>query len=131
MRRLKRFLLGLALFSLALPRALPQSYSITEAQLAALEEELRTQRQELERQKELLSGQETLLQELNEQLARSAEELRSSQEALAESRQALQEARQSLNRYDSKRLKTALIAGAASLVVGVAGGLVGGYFIGR
>lgn len=131
MRHLKRFLLAWALFLLALPRALPQSYSITEAQLRALEQELTTQRQELERQKELLSGQETLLAELNRQLESASEELRNSQQALAESRQALAEARQSLNRYDSKRLKAALIAGAVSLVVGAAGGLVGGYFIGR
>ena len=131
MRRLKKSLLALALFLAALRPALPQSYSITEAQLAALEKELTTQRRELAAQKELLKEQEELLKELNRQLETAGEELRNSRNALAESRQALTEARQSLKRYDSKKLRTAIIAGAASLVVGVAGGFVGGWFAGR
>ena len=131
MTRLKRFLSALALLSLALPRGSPQSYSISEAQLRTLEEELRTQRQELQAQRELLDGQESLLKELNERLASSAEELRNSEQALAESRQALKDARASLTRYDGKRLRTAVIAGACSLAVGAACGFVGGWLAGR
>ena len=131
MLRLKKSLLALALFWAALPQALPQSYSITEAQLTALERELTAQRKELQTQKALLDEQETLLQTLNEQLASAAEELRTSEQALSEARQALAEARTSLKKYDSKALRTAIIAGTCSLVVGAAAGFAGGYFIGK
>ena len=131
MQGLKRLFFLLLLSLAALQLALPQSYSITAEQLAALERELETQRAELRTQKELLDGQEALLERLNKELQSSAEELRNSQEALQEARQALSEARVSLKKYAGKKLGQAVIAGAVSLVVGAAAGIAGGYFIGK
>ena len=43
----------------------------------------------------------------------------------------ISEVRTSLKRYDSKALRTAIIAGACSLVVGAAAGFAGGWFAGK
>lgn len=126
----RRFLM-LPLFLAALRLASPQSYYVTEDQLRTLEEESRARKEELQAQESQLRELNLQLERLSQQLEISERELASSLQALEESGQALKEAKESLKRYAGRSLRGKILAAAASLVVGAAGGIAAGYFLAK
>lgn len=108
--RLLLLLLPLCLFSPGYATVTAAEYTVTEEQLASLEQVFSELRSEQETQQTLLTGQKAQIETLKNQLKTSDAEMKKSAKALKEADQRLKEANQSLAKYadSAKRTKQRL-----------------------